>query len=129
MPNQRTSVSWERKWALKPDIVLEGGNWAALGDQMDCPDDLGLLTTYRNPTTQPFDIFRDTSAATALGANLGPIGTTADFPEITADRRADRFQRPLRWTRRFLWSTLDFFIGSSVSIRRRRPHFQLRCRG
>ena len=35
--------------APKPDIVLEGGNWAALGDQMDCPDDLGLLTTYRDP--------------------------------------------------------------------------------
>jgi hypothetical protein len=69
-PTSRTSVSWERKWPLKPDIVLEGGNWAALGDQMDCPDDLGLLTTYRNPTMRHFDIFRDTSAATALGANL-----------------------------------------------------------
>jgi hypothetical protein len=63
-------VSWERKWPLKPDIVLEGGNWAAMGDQMDCPDDLGLLTTYRDPTIRHFDIFRDTSAATALGANL-----------------------------------------------------------
>ncbi len=69
-PTSRTSVPWERKWPLKPDIVLEGGNWAALGDQMDCPDDLGLLTTYREPTTRHFDIFRDTSAATALSGNL-----------------------------------------------------------
>jgi hypothetical protein len=69
-PTSRTSVPWEKKWPLKPDIVLEGGNWAALGDQMDCPDDLGLLTTYRDPTTRHFDIFRDTSAATALAANL-----------------------------------------------------------
>ena len=69
-PTSRTSVSWERKWPLKPDIVLEGGNWAALGDQMDCPDDLGLLTTYKNPTVRHFDIFGDTSAATALGGNL-----------------------------------------------------------
>jgi hypothetical protein len=69
-PTSRTSVPWEKKWPLKPDIVLEGGNWAALGDQMDCPDDLGLLTTYRNPTTRHFDIFRDTSAATALSGNL-----------------------------------------------------------
>jgi hypothetical protein len=69
-PTSRTSVSWEQKWPLKPDIVLEGGNWAALGDQIDCPDDLGLLTTYRDPTTRHFDIFRDTSAATALGASL-----------------------------------------------------------
>jgi Subtilase family len=69
-PTSRTSMSWERKWPLKPDIVLEGGNWAALGDQMDCPDDLGLLTTYKNPTVRHFDIFGDTSAATALGGNL-----------------------------------------------------------
>jgi hypothetical protein len=69
-PTSRTSVSWERKWPLKPDIVLEGGNWAALGEQIDCPDDLGLLTTYRNPTVRHFDIFGDTSAATALGGNL-----------------------------------------------------------
>ena len=69
-PTSRTSVSWEKKWPLKPDIVLEGGNWAALDDQMDCPDDLGLLTTYRNPTVRHFDIFGDTSAATALGGNL-----------------------------------------------------------
>jgi hypothetical protein len=69
-PSSRTSVSWERKWPLKPDFVLEGGNWAALGDQTDCPDDLGLLTTYRDPTTRHFDIFRDTSAATAMAGNL-----------------------------------------------------------
>ncbi len=69
-PTSRTSVSWERKWPLKPDIVLEGGNWAALGDQMDFPDDLGLLTTYKNPTVRHFDVFGDTSAATALGGNL-----------------------------------------------------------
>ena len=69
-PASRTSVTWERQWPLKPDIVVEGGNWAALGDQCDCPDDLGILTTYRDPTTRHFDIFRDTSAATAIAGNF-----------------------------------------------------------
>jgi hypothetical protein len=69
-PTSRTSLMWERKWPIKPDVVLEGGNWAALDDQCDCPDDLGLLTTYRDPTTRHFDIFRDTSAATAMAGNL-----------------------------------------------------------
>ena len=69
-PASRTSLTWEKKWPAKPDVVLEGGNWAALGDQCDCPDDLGLLTTYRDPTTRYFDIFRDTSAATAIAGNL-----------------------------------------------------------
>jgi Subtilase family len=69
-PTSRTSLVWERQWPIKPDILMEGGNWAALGDQSDYPDDLGLLTTYRDPTTRHFDIFRDTSAATAMAANL-----------------------------------------------------------
>lgn len=69
-PSSRTSVVWERQWPIKPDIVLEGGNWAALEDQCDCPDDLGILTTYRDPTIRHFDIFRDTSAATATAGNL-----------------------------------------------------------
>ena len=69
-PTTRTAVSWEREWPIKPDIVLEGGNWAALDDQFDCPDDLGILTTYRDPTIRHFDIFRDTSAATAIAGNL-----------------------------------------------------------
>jgi len=69
-PTSRTSVSWERQWPAKPDILMEGGNWATSGDDCDCPDDLGLLTTYRDPTIRHFDIFRDTSAATAEASNL-----------------------------------------------------------
>jgi hypothetical protein len=69
-PSSRTSVMWERQWPIKPEIVLEGGNWAALEDQCDCPDDLGILTTYRDPNIRHFDIFRDTSAATAMASNL-----------------------------------------------------------
>jgi hypothetical protein len=69
-PSSRTSVSWEKKWPIKPDVLLEGGNWAVLGDQSDCPDDLGILTTHRDPTTRYFDIFGDTSAATAMAGNL-----------------------------------------------------------
>ena len=49
---------------------MEGGNWATSGNDCDCPDDLGLLTTYRDPTIRHFDIFRDTSAATAAASNL-----------------------------------------------------------
>ena len=69
-PTSRTSLLWERQWPNKPDIMLEGGNWAARDNQFDCPDDLGLLTTYRDPGVRHFDVFRDTSAATALAGNL-----------------------------------------------------------
>lgn len=69
-PTSRTSVTWEKAWPIKPEVVLEGGNWASQGDQCDCPDDLGILTTYQDPTTRHFDIFRDTSAATAAAGHL-----------------------------------------------------------
>jgi hypothetical protein len=69
-PTSRTSVSWEQQWPIKPDVLMEGGNWATFGDDCDCPDDLGLLTTYRDPTLRHFEIFRDTSAATAGASHL-----------------------------------------------------------
>lgn len=69
-PTSRTSLLWERDWPNKPDIVLEGGNWASSGDICDCPPDLSILTTHKDPTTRHFDSFGDTSAATAMAANL-----------------------------------------------------------
>jgi hypothetical protein len=69
-PTSRTSMTWERQWPIKPDILMEGGNWAVSGDDCDCPDDLGILTTFRDPTLRHFEIFRDTSAATAAAGYL-----------------------------------------------------------
>jgi Subtilase family len=69
-PCSRTSVPWERRWPIKPDVVLEGGNWADLGADLDTPDDLSLLTTHYRPTIRQFEAFGDTSAAASLGAHL-----------------------------------------------------------
>lgn len=69
-PTSRTSLTWERQWPIKPDIVCEGGNLATDGNTVDCPDDLGLLSTYFQPQFRQFCISGDTSAATALAANM-----------------------------------------------------------
>jgi hypothetical protein len=69
-PTSRTSLTWEKQWPIKPELVCEGGNWATDGATVDSPDDLGLLTTHFQPHLQQFDIIRDTSAATAMAANL-----------------------------------------------------------
>lgn len=69
-PCSRTSVIWDRQWPIKPDVVFEGGNWAASGNQTDSPDELALLTTHFNPTIRHFEPFGDTSAATSLAANF-----------------------------------------------------------
>jgi hypothetical protein len=69
-PTSRTSLTWERQWPIKPEVVCEGGNWATDGATVDSPDELGVLTTHHEPLLQHFDIIRDTSAATAMAANL-----------------------------------------------------------
>jgi hypothetical protein len=69
-PMSRTSLTWERQWPIKPEIVCEGGNLATDGVTIDSPDDLGILTTHHQPLVQQFDIIGDTSAATGMAANL-----------------------------------------------------------
>jgi hypothetical protein len=75
-PTSRTSLAWRPEtqsgWPLKPDLVMEGGNYARKdGAPMSC-DDLSLLTTIlrhgRLLTTT-----RDTSPATALAARMAAI--------------------------------------------------------
>ena len=70
-PTSRTSIPWERKWPVRPDVVAEGGNLATDGTipamQME---DLSLLTSYYQPTQQLLTTFGDTSAATALVSRM-----------------------------------------------------------
>jgi hypothetical protein len=69
-PCSRTSVAWDHRWPIKPDVMLEGGNWADFGEQVDSPDDLAVLTTHYRPAIRLFEAFGDTSAAASLGAHL-----------------------------------------------------------
>jgi hypothetical protein len=65
-PFSTTSLTWEKKWPIKPDIVLEGGNAAKdpSGFTTEC-DDLSLLTIHHQHTLRQFETFNMTSAATA----------------------------------------------------------------
>ncbi len=68
-PFSTTSLIWDNKWPVKPDVVFEGGN--AIIDEnsfaSEC-DDLSLLSTHFNPQVQSFFTFNKTSAATAQAA-------------------------------------------------------------
>ena len=67
-PYSSTSVSWNDKWPIKPEILLDGGNVATNGtDYTNCPD-LSLLTTNRHPTIRLFSTIWGTSSATAQAA-------------------------------------------------------------
>ncbi len=65
-PFSTTSLEWEDRWPVKPEIVMEGGNIAhdGHGFATEC-DDLSLLSTNWKPTTSHFYPFVMTSAATA----------------------------------------------------------------
>jgi hypothetical protein len=81
-PFSTTSYTWpSRKWPIKPEVVLEGGN-AARGpnDSIFDPDDLKLLSTYRDPQVAQFAPFCATSAASAQAAWMA-ARIQAQYPE------------------------------------------------
>jgi len=68
-PFSTTSFTWDDKWPIKPEIVMEGGNMASDGSILatECPD-LSLLSTNYQPHSQLFEFFNMTSAATSYAA-------------------------------------------------------------
>lgn len=70
-PFSTTSHSWDDKWPIKPEIVMEGGNVAVDGGGFaTICDDLSLLSTHYQPQTQLLSCFNMTSAATSQAANF-----------------------------------------------------------
>lgn len=68
-PFSTTSLNWDNKWPIKPEIVMEGGNVIHDGKKSHAyPSDVSLLSTYRDPAVRYFFDFNMTSAATAQAA-------------------------------------------------------------
>jgi hypothetical protein len=68
-PHSSTSLVWEKKWAVKPDVVFEGGNLLKAPDHFIAGHkDLELLSTSKSFNTKPFDTVNATSAAAAQAA-------------------------------------------------------------
>lgn len=80
-PSSTTSCIWDRKkWPVKPDIVMEGGNIAKTPDgQADYVDSLQLLTTNWELLNKSFVVTGDTSAAAAQAARLAAM-IQAQYP-------------------------------------------------
>ncbi len=69
-PFTTTSTNWApRKWPIKPEVLLEGGNVArGPNDSMLDTEDLKLLSTHYQPHVSQFSPFCETSAAAAQAA-------------------------------------------------------------
>lgn len=71
-PFSSTSIQWGAN-AIKPEIVMEGGNAVqGIADSLDTPDDLSLVVAHGGNGLVPgrFGAFNATSAATGLAARL-----------------------------------------------------------
>src|SRR5690606_28933921 len=70
-PSNSTAIGWDNKWPRKPDIVMEGGNYAEQYGTLLEPDSLFLLSTAKGGIMNSWlTTFGDTSGATALASRL-----------------------------------------------------------
>jgi len=105
-PCSCTSSTWTTsKWPIKPDIVLEAGNMAKNPEYQE-PDyidnGLQLLSTAHNFTAnKPLTAFGDTSAATALAAQMA-ARVWAKYPDFTPETVRAMLVHSSSWTPKML---------------------------
>lgn len=96
-PSSRTA-SWSSTWPLKPDIVLEGGNWASGTSPPPMRHGwLCLLSTHHEYPTRSFCFAHDTSAATALAAKQVTELWTS-YPSLWPETVRGLYVSSARWT-------------------------------
>ncbi len=96
-PSSRTA-SWSSTWPIKPDIVLEGGNWAVGNAPPPMRHSwLSLLTTHHSYPLQSFSLTCDTSAATALAAKQ-IAELWSDYPSLWPETIRALYVSSARWT-------------------------------
>lgn len=69
-PYSSTSVLWDNKWPIKPEILMDGGNIVYQDNFYSNCDDLSLLTTHNKLSENLFSTIWATSAATAQASKL-----------------------------------------------------------
>lgn len=93
-PSSRTA-SWQTHWPIKPDVVLEGGNWAAPPPMRH--GWLSLLSTHKDYPQRSFTFSHDTSAATALAAKA-LTELWSEYPQLWPETVRGLFVSSARWT-------------------------------
>lgn len=98
-PWSSTSVTFQDRWPIKPDVVYEGGNVATDGRGFDeAVPDLCLLSTYYRPTRKAFVLSWATSAATAQVARVA-ANIQADYPQYWPETVRALIVHSAEWTR------------------------------
>lgn len=99
-PFSRTSVTFQRQWPIKPEVVLEGGNTCqSPGGEFDFPPSLQLLTTHREPAQRLFTTTNATSAATAQAGHLAGA-VSSSYPAYWPETIRGLIVHSAEWTPR-----------------------------
>lgn len=96
-PYSSTSLTWDKKWPIKPEILCNGGNIATDGENLTECTDLSLLTTNAKPLNRLFSTIQGTSAATAQAAWLS-AQITSEYPDIWPETVRALLVHSARWT-------------------------------
>ena len=98
-PWSTTSVTFQDRWPIKPDVVCEGGNVATDGAAYDnAVPDLCLLSTYFRPAQRALVLSWATSAATAQISRMAGI-IRAEYPEYWPETVRALIVHSAQWTR------------------------------
>ena len=107
-PFSTTSLTWERHWPLKPDVVFEGGNAARDSLSAVWMPSLSLLTTHHLPSVRHFKTANATSAANALASRFA-ARVISVYPELWPETVRALIVHSAEWTsemkRQFLPAT------------------------
>ena len=96
-PFSSTSLMWDSRWPIKPEILLEGGNAITDGSNVDTCDDVSLLTTNWKPVIRPFATLNATSSATAQAANIAARLMVA-YPKLWEETIRGLMVHSAKWT-------------------------------
>lgn len=98
-PFSTTSATWPaRKWPIKPEVVLEGGNVArGPNNSVLDHDDLQLLSTYHDTLVAHFAPFNATSASAAQAAWMA-AQIQALYPEAWPETVRALIVQSAEWT-------------------------------
>jgi len=97
-PFSTTSLAWQRKWPIKPDVTLEGGNAAAgPNNSIIDSDDLAVLSLCHETAVAQFVPFNMTSAASAQAAWMA-ARIQAEYPQAWPETVRGLVVHSAEWT-------------------------------
>lgn len=100
-PNNTTSGAWETQWPNKPDIVMEGGNFASDGYFASSHWELDPVSLDKDFTHNLFIPFGGTSGASALAAKMA-AELRSEYPEFWPETIRGLMIHSAEWTEAML---------------------------